>query len=155
RPRPQRPRPAGPPPGRPRGGPGRAPAARAGGAGRSRFARPPRVDRLPRWRGSTRYWPCDLPAFRRTPRIGCRAGCRGFRLRKTVMPARSAASVRAEWSRMLLLPFCLWLQHGRLLFDVQFDREVKPQEAALPAFVVADVIEGVGAEPDLVPRLPW
>src|SRR5262245_24606756 len=51
------------------------------------------------------------------------------------------------------LPFYLRLQHGQLPFDGQFDRDVKPQEVALPALVVADVIEDVGAKADLVPRL--
>ena len=53
-------------PGRPRGGPWREPEARDRVAGPSRFARPPRADRLPRLRGSVRYRSCDFPSFRRT-----------------------------------------------------------------------------------------
>src|SRR6266852_1275886 len=66
RPPPRRQRPASPPPDRPRGGPWREPEARDRGAARSRFARPRRVDRLPRLRGSIRYRPCDFRLFRRT-----------------------------------------------------------------------------------------
>ena len=49
------------------GGPWLEPEARARGAGRLRFARPLRVDRLPWFQGSIRYRPCDFPPFRQTP----------------------------------------------------------------------------------------
>src|SRR5262249_28267567 len=61
RPPPRRQRPATPLPGRPRGGPWRELEARDPGASLSLFARPPRVDRLPRLRGSIRARPCEVP----------------------------------------------------------------------------------------------
>src|SRR5262249_58913591 len=63
RPPPRRQRPATPPPDRPRGGPWRELEARVQGASRSPFARPPRVDRLPRLRGSIGARPCEVPPF--------------------------------------------------------------------------------------------
>src|SRR5215831_8494672 len=63
RPPPRRQRPATPPPGRPRGGPWRELEARDPGASLSLFARPPRVDRLPRLQGSVPARPCEVPPF--------------------------------------------------------------------------------------------